>query len=322
MFKPFRFLKPYWWQVAILLVATSGQVFATLQIPALMADIINNENAVESPEVNVSSEIEIRRAKLENLIENAIKYTTDVDRIKVAVKNGKLTVSNPCDRISEYDIENNNIVFYEIPYGVATEELMNEIGAAADGGKINGIKNIRNESNRKKGFRLVIECDKGASIATIINLLFKETNLQTSFSYNQVALIDKTPTELNLKQCIEIYLNHNKECLVKELNFDLTKAKARLEIVNGLLKALEDIDNIIALIKASASAAAAKTALMEKYSFTEPQAKAIVDMKLGKLASLEKIELNQEAKDLANNIEEMKIILADEQRQKDTEGTI
>lgn len=210
----------------------------------------------------------------------------------------------------KYNIEDNNIVFYEIPYGVGTEDLMNEIGAAADEGKINGIKNIRNESNRKKGFRLVIECDKGASIATIINLLFKETSLQTSFSYNQVALIDKTPTELTLKDCIKIYVDHNKECIRRETEFDIDKAKAKLEIVEGLLKALEDIDNIIALIKASASAAAAKTALMEKYSFTEPQAKAIVDMKLGKLAGLERIEIENEKKELIQLIDGLETILA------------
>lgn len=208
----------------------------------------------------------------------------------------------------KYKFEDNNIVFYEIPYGVGTEELMNEIGAAADEGKINGIKNIRNESNRK-GFRLVIECEKSASLATVINLLFKETSLQTSISYNQVALIDKTPTELNLKQCIEIYVNHNIDCITREAQFDIDKTNAKLEITNGLLKALEDIDNIITLIKGSESAAAAKVALMNKYSFTEPQAKAIVDMKLGKLAGLERIELQNEKAELEQLLEELNKVL-------------
>ena len=224
--------------------------------------------------------------------------------IPTIVKTGKGSIKLR----GKYNIEDNNIVFYEIPYGVATEELMNEIGVAADEGKINGIKNIRNESNRK-GFRLVIECDKGASIATIINLLFKETSLQTSISYNQVALVDKTPIELTLKDCIKIYVEHNTECIRRETEYDLDKAGAKLEIVNGLLKALEDIDNIIALIKASASAAAAKNALIEKYSFTEPQAKAIVDMKLGKLAGLERIEIENEKKELLELMETLNSIL-------------
>lgn len=208
-----------------------------------------------------------------------------------------------------YNLEGNNIVFYEIPYGVATENLMTQVGAAADEGKINGIKNIRNESNRK-GFRLVIECEKTASIGSIINLLFKETDLQTSISYNQVALIDKTPTELGLKDCIKIYVDHNVDCISRETQFDINKANDKLNIANGLLKALEDIDNIIALIKKSESAAAAKIALCNKYGFNEPQAKAIVDMRLGKLAGLERIELQQEKADLEKTLEELNAILA------------
>ena len=223
------------------------------------------------------------------------------DAIPTIMKTGKGSIKLR----GKYNFEDNNIVFYEIPYGVATEDLMNEIGEAADSGKINGIKNIRNESNRKKGFRLVIECEKTASLATIINLLFKETNLQTSISYNQVALIDKTPTELTLKDCIRVYVDHNTECIKREITFDLAKEKARLEVLEGLLKALEDIDNIIALIKNSESAAAAKESLKTKYAFTEPQAKAIVDMKLGKLAGLEKIELNQETQECKELIEEL-----------------
>ena len=208
-----------------------------------------------------------------------------------------------------YNLEGNNIVFYEIPYGVATENLMTQIGAAADEGKINGIKNIRNESNRK-GFRLVIECEKTASVGSIINLLFKETDLQTSISYNQVALIDKTPTELGLKDCIKIYVDHNIDCISRETQFDINKTNDKLNIANGLLKALEDIDNIIALIKKSESAAAAKIALCNKYGFNEPQAKAIVDMRLGKLAGLERIELQQEKADLEKTLEELNAILA------------
>ena len=209
----------------------------------------------------------------------------------------------------KYNVEGDTIVFYEIPYGVATEDLMKEIGAASDEERIKGIKNIRNESNRK-GFRLAIECEKGASILNVVNLLFKETNLQTSVSYNQVALIDKTPTELNLKDCIKIYVEHNVDCITRETQFDINKVQNKLEIANGLLKALEDIDNIIVLIKKSESSAAAKTQLMAVYSFTEPQAKAIVDMKLGRLAGLERIELQKEKAELEEQLNSLNAILA------------
>lgn len=209
----------------------------------------------------------------------------------------------------KYNVEGDSIVFYEIPYGIATEDLMKEIGAAADEERIKGIKNIRNESNRK-GFRLVIECEKGASILNVVNLLFKETNLQTSISYNQVALIDKTPTELNLKDCIKIYVEHNIDCITRETNFDIHKVLNKLEITNGLLKALEDIDNIIALIKKSESSAVAKTKLMEVYGFTEAQAKAIVDMKLGRLAGLERIEIQNEKAELEEQLKSLNAILS------------
>ena len=215
----------------------------------------------------------------------------------------------------QYKIEKNNIVFYEIPYGTKTEDLLAEIGKACDEKVIEGISDIRDESN-KKGLRLVIECQKGASIETIIRKLFAKTKLQDSISYNQVALIDKTPTELNLKDCIEIYVKHNIDCIIREAEYDMKKALDRLEIVNGLLKALEDIDNVIALIKKSESAAAAKETLMEKYSLSERQAKAILDMKLAKLAKLEKVELENEKTELLKTIEHLDALINTEALQK------
>lgn len=210
----------------------------------------------------------------------------------------------------KYNIEGNNIIFYEIPYGVATEALMEQIGKACDDGDIEGIKHIRNESNRKKGFRLVLECEKDANLNKTIMQLFKNTDLQTSFSYNMVGLVGKTPTELNLKDCCKIYIEHNNECIRRETEYDLKKTEAKLEIDEGLLKALEDIDNIIALIKASKSAADARVQLCAKYKFTEPQAQAITDMKLGKLANLEKVELNEEIEGLKAEIEHFNAVLA------------
>lgn len=215
----------------------------------------------------------------------------------------------------KYKIEKNNIVFYEIPYGMTIEALMLEIGEVCDSKEIEGVSDIRDESN-KKGLRLVIECEKNASIDSVIKKLFSKTNLQTSISYNQVALVDKTPTELNLTQCIEIYVKHNIDCIKREAEYDLNKAKDRYEIVSGLLRALEDIDNIIAFIKASKSAATAKDGLMQKWNFTDNQAKAIVDMKLGKLAGLEKIELNEEAEKLSKQISYFTALSQKETEQK------
>ena len=209
----------------------------------------------------------------------------------------------------KYVLEGNNIVFTEIPYGIATEPLIDSIGKLCDDGELVGITDIRNESNRKKGFRLVLECSKDANIIKLISLLFQKTDLQSSFSYNQVALIDKTPVELNLKDCCKIYVEHNTECIRRETEFDIKKAEDRLNIVEGLLKALANIDDIVALIKSSESSAKARIALQEKYGFNEEQAKAITDMRLGKLAGLERIEIENEKASLLNTIKDLKAIL-------------
>lgn len=214
---------------------------------------------------------------------------------------------------AKYKLEGQNIVFYEIPYGTSTEGLIAEIGEIAEK-DIPEIVNIRNESN-KKGLRIVVECGKGINPDSIANKLFLKTDLQSSFSYNQVALINKTPTEVNLKDCIKLYLDHNISCLIKETEYDLNAAEARLEIVDGLLKALADIDNIIAFIKKSESSAAARDGLIKEYKFTEPQAKSIIAMRLGSLAKLEGVELNTEKADLIKDIENYNKILSSKDSQ-------
>ena len=215
----------------------------------------------------------------------------------------------------KYKIEKNNIIFYEIPYGETIEGILAKIGEVCDAKEIEGITDAHDESN-KKGIRIVISCGKGVDPEKIVAKLFAKTPLQSSFSYNQVALIDKTPTELNLKQCIKVYMDHNIECLIKEVNFDLQKAKDRLHIVEGLLIALEDIDNVIALIKASDSSAVAKTLLMEKYNLSEAQAKAILAMRLSSLAKLEKIELENEKNSLFDDIADYETLLKSDDLQK------
>ena len=209
------------------------------------------------------------------------------------------------------------IVFTEIPYSVKTEDLLDQINEACTKELITGVEEVRDESN-KKGLRIVFELTKDASEGQVLKQIFKETDLQKSLSANQVALVDKTPTLLNWKECIDIYIKHNIDVVTREAEYDLKKALARLEIVNGLLKALEDIDNIIALIKSSKSAAAAKDNLIAKYNFTDNQAKAIVDMKLGKLAGLERIELQNEKAELDKLVEELDTLINSEEKQKET----
>lgn len=220
------------------------------------------------------------------------------------VKTGKGTIKLR----GRYKIEKNQIIFYEIPYGISTESILEQINDVCEKQLIEKITDIRDESN-KKGLRLVIDCEKKSNLEEIVEKLFLKTDLQTSISYNQVALIDKVPYGLNLENCIKIYIEHNIDCLTRELNFDLIKMKERLHIVEGLLIALEDIDNVIKLIKESENTSKAKILLMEKYKLSEIQAKSILDMRLSSLAKLEKINLENERKELVSKIDEIEKIL-------------
>lgn len=216
---------------------------------------------------------------------------------------------------AKYECDGNDIIFNEIPYGLTVEKVVQELNDLADiEGKLDGVSEIKDETT-KKSVRIVLRCKKDANIAKIISTVFAETSLQTSFSYNQVALVDGEPKLLNLKDCIEVYVKHNLSCIVKEYNFNLNKAKARLHIVEGLLKALEDIENIISTIRSSDTTVNAKKALQEKYGFSEEQAKAITDMKLGKLASLEKVEIENERAELLSTIENIMEILNSRDKQ-------
>lgn len=211
---------------------------------------------------------------------------------------------------ANYTVKKNVITITEIPYGTTVEGLLDEIGTYCDENATVGIRDIKDQTDIH-GVKIVLECETTSNPESIMQKLFSKTSLQSSFAYNQVALIDKVPTEMNLKDCCEVYVNHNIECIVREAQFDLKKAQDRLHIVDGLLKALEDIDNIIALIKKSESSSAAKTALMEKYKFSEEQAKAILAMRLSSLAHLEKIELQNEQADLQKTVKELTALIGD-----------
>ena len=211
---------------------------------------------------------------------------------------------------ANYTVKKNVITITEIPYGTTVEGLLDEIGTYCDENATIGIRDIKDQTDIG-GVKIVLECETTSNPESIMQKLFSKTSLQSSFAYNQVALIDKVPTEMNLKDCCEVYVNHNIECIVREAQFDLKKAQDRLHIVDGLLKALEDIDNIIALIKKSESSSAAKTALMEKYKFSEEQAKAILAMRLSSLAHLEKVELQNEQADLQKTVKELTALISD-----------
>ena len=215
---------------------------------------------------------------------------------------------------AEYKVESSksgkdSIVFTSMPYKVSKSDLIAEIDQLCEDKKIEGIASIRDESGKGE-VRFVVELEKGVSAEPIIAKLFKLSRLEDTYSFNQVALVNKEPRLLNLKQLLEIYIAHQKDVLLRKTQFEADKVKAKINILEGLLIALEDIDNVIAMIKGSESAAAAKEKLMAAYNLNEAQAKAILDMKLSKLAKLEKIELENERRELVDLLAKLNAIIA------------
>ena len=210
------------------------------------------------------------------------------------------------------EIKDNLILITEIPYQVYVEPLIDQIKELIQKDEITGISNIINKSDKKK-LLIEIECD--GSPSSVLANLYKKTNLQKSYSANQYALVGKTPRLLNLKEYLDIYIQHNIDCIIREATFDRDKALARLEVVEGLLIALADIDNIINIIKKSDSTANAKENLIKKYGFTDNQVTAILNMKLSSLAKLEGVKLENEKEDLKKEIERLSYLIVDKSTQ-------
>lgn len=200
----------------------------------------------------------------------------------------------------------------ELPYQIYAEPFIQEIKDLVNANTITGIEDICNKSD-DNGLLIEIECNVDPK--AVLAQLYKNTDLQISLSANQMALVNGIPELLNLQKYFDIYIDHNLTCLRKEYQFDLNKANSRLEVVNGLLKALSDIDNIINLIKASKSSTVALEALQTTFNFTKVQASAIIDMKLGKLANLERNALVKEADDLNKIVDKCTKFLASDKLQ-------
>lgn len=212
------------------------------------------------------------------------------------------------------EIKGNNILITELPYQVYVEPFIDDIKKLIKEGTLTGIDDILNKSDKK---RLLVEISCTENPEQVLKMLYAKTDLQKNFNANQFALVGKTPKMLTLKDYIDIYVQHNLNCIQKEYRFDLNKATKKLEVTQGLIKALASIDDIITLIKQSDSSKDAISKLITKYEFTEVQAKAIVDMKLGRLAKLEAIELNKIEQGLQSDITEFNRILNSEANQKE-----
>ena len=202
------------------------------------------------------------------------------------------------------------IIFTEVPYQVNTTALVAKIGELAREKVIEGIAAVNDETSDRAGLRLVIELKRGAIAKVVLNQLFSKTALQSSFGVINLALVDGRPQTLTLKQLVGYFVAHRQEVVTRRVRFDLKKAEERAHILRALIVAIDNIDEVIKIIRGSRDTASAKNALMERFSFDDIQAQAIVDMQLKRLTSLEIEDLRKELRELELLIEHLKDLLA------------
>lgn len=228
---------------------------------------------------------------------------------------GRIVIRAVTD-IEEAGPNRQRIVVTELPYQVNKSRLIERIADLVKDKKIDSISDLRDESDRN-GMRIVIELKRDANANVVLNQLYKNTQLQDSFSVNMLALVQTQdnkfePRVLNIRQAIDHYIEHQKDVIVRRTKFDLNKAEARAHILEGLRKAIDNLDEVINTIRSSRNEAIAKERLIEKFAFTEKQAQAIVDMRLGRLTALEREKIENEYKEIMEKIKYFKDVLANE----------
>ena len=226
---------------------------------------------------------------------------------------GRIVIRSKTD-IEVSDSGRETIVVSEIPYMVNKREMIEKIADLVESKKVEGISYVNDESNMQ-GVRVVIKLKIGANSNVVLNNLFKYSPLQSSFSVNNVALVDGRPKTLSLKDLIKYFVKHRHDVIVRRTEFDLEKAQKRAHILEGLLKALDVIDEIIAIIRASKTVDEARTELMSAFGFTEPQASAIVEMRLRQLTGLEREKLQAEFDELMKFIAYCQEVLGSYEKQ-------
>ena len=223
---------------------------------------------------------------------------------------GRVVIRSVAD-IEEMKSGRFRIVVSEIPYMVNKAVMIEKTAALVNEKKIEGISEIRDESDRK-GIRVVYELKKDAVPEVVLNMLYKYTYMQSTFSVNNIALVQGRPQLLNLKDLIHHFVEHRHDIVIRRSKFDLEEAEKRAHILIGLLKALDHLDEVIALIRAAKDPDAAKSGLIEEFEFSDPQATAILNMRLQRLTGLERGKLQAEYDELKKHIEYLQSLLADE----------
>lgn len=215
--------------------------------------------------------------------------------------------------IKELSSGRKQLIVTEIPYQVNKANLVEKIGELVREKELDGITDLRDESNRE-GIRIVIELRRDVQAEVILNQLYRLTALQSSFGVNMLALVDNRPQLLNLKQTLELYRDHQIEIITRRTQYDLVRAERRAHIVEGLIIALDHIDEVISIIRSSKDDNEASNRLLERFGLSEAQSKAILDMRLRRLTGLERDNLENEFKELELTISDLKDVLANRER--------
>lgn len=295
----------------LLINGTSGIAvgMATNMPPHNLSDSVDAIVAyIENNDIEISELTEILQAP--DFPTGGIIYGYNGVREAYETGRGRIVVRAKSE-IEVTDSGREKIIITEIPYLVNKAELIRKTADLINEKKIEGISYINDESDRQ-GMRIVIIVKRDSSAHVVLNNLLKYTQLQTSFNVNNIALVRGRPRTLNLKQIITHFVNHRHEVVVRRTQYELEQAEKRAHILEGLLKALDHIDEVIALIRASRTPDEAREGLMEKFGFTELQARAILDMRLQRLVGLERDKIRAEYEELMKMIEYYKKILADE----------
>ena len=238
-------------------------------------------------------------------------YIMGMQGVKSAYETGRGRVVMRAKTEIESGAQHDTIVVTEIPYGVNTAELIKNIAELVNDRRIEGISNINDESDRE-GMRIVIDVKRDANANVVLNKLFKMTALQTSFAVNCIALVHGRPNLLPLKDCIKNFVEHRHDVVIRRTKFDLRKAQERAHILEGLIIASDNIDEVVHIIRSSKNPQAAIEGLMNRFSLDELQAKAIVDMRLAQLTNIQQEKLHAEYEELERKIAYYQQILSDE----------
>ncbi|NND94676.1 MAG: DNA gyrase subunit A, partial [Flavobacteriales bacterium] len=288
---------------------------ATNMMPHNLSDVVDAIVAtVDNPDIDIEELIDIVKAP--DFPTGGTIYGIQGVKEGFRTGRGRVVIRAKAD-IHSNDRGKETIIVSEIPYQVNKANLLIKIKDLIVDGKIEGISEVRDESGRRDGLRIVIEIKRDYMASVVLSKLYKYTPLQTSYGINNIALVNGRPITLNLKMMIEEFIKFRIEVIVRRTQYDLEKAEERAHILEGLLVALDNLDEVIALIRASKTVEDARNGLMATFELSEIQARAILEMRLQKLTGLEREKVKEEYEELQVKIANYKAILASEQMQRD-----